>query len=61
MDTVLNCVVTGGGAPLLLPQLLSLKYAGTFQHEPDWVLKGLVVLSGNPLKESLVDDSGAVL
>ena len=61
MNTVFNCVVTGGGAPLLLPQLLSLKYAGTFQHEPDWVLKGLVILSGNPLNESMVNDSGVVL
>ena len=61
MDTVFSCVVTGGGAPLLLPHLLSLKYAGTFQHEPDWVLKGLVLLSGAPQNESLDNDSGVVL
>jgi type III pantothenate kinase len=61
MGTVFTCIVTGGGAPLLLPQLLSLKYAGVFQHEPDWVFKGLAVLSGNPLNESFVNDSGVQL
>ncbi len=61
MDTVFTCIVAGGGAPLLLPQLLSLQYAGTFRHEPDWVLKGLAVLSGHPLTESLVNDSRVLL
>ena len=59
MGTVFTCIVTGGGAPLMLPQLLSLDYAGTFRDEPDWVLKGLAVLSGNLLHESLANDSGA--
>jgi len=55
-DIVFTCIVSGGGAPLLLPQLLSLQYAGTFRHEPDWVLKGLAVLSGQPLTDTLVND-----
>jgi type III pantothenate kinase len=61
MGTVFTCIVTGGGAPLILPQLLALKYASVFQHEPDWVLKGLAVLSGNSLNESFVNDSGIQL
>jgi type III pantothenate kinase len=61
MDTVLTCIVTGGGAPSLLPQLLSQKYAGTFQHEPNWVLKGLAILSGTPPDESLGKDTGVFL
>jgi type III pantothenate kinase len=61
MGTVFTCIVTGGGAPLMLPQLVSLEYAGTFWHEPDWVLKGLAVISGNPLHESLVNGSGVQL
>jgi type III pantothenate kinase len=54
----LTCVVTGGAAPLLLPKLLLSKFAGTFHHEPDWVLKGLAVISGNPTEEALVNSSG---
>ena len=57
----LNCVVTGGAAPLLLPKLVSSKFDCIFQHEPDWVLKGLAVISGNPLGEVLANTPGDLL
>lgn len=41
----LHCVITGGGAPQLLPVLKDWNPEGGFQHEPDWVLKGLAIIS----------------
>ncbi len=57
----LTCIVTGGAAPLLLPKLLYPDSTGIFQHEPDWVLKGLAVLSGNPVGETLANTAGDLL
>ena len=59
----LTCVLTGGAAPLLLSKLssskpLSSKSTSKFYYEPDWVLKGLAIISGNPLGEALINESG---
>jgi type III pantothenate kinase len=37
----LTVVVTGGDAPMLLPQL-----PDDYRHEPDWIMKGLAILAG---------------
>lgn len=37
-------VLTGGDAPLLLPYVNN---AGSWHHEPDWVLQGLQILAGD--------------
>jgi type III pantothenate kinase len=60
MGIALTCVVTGGAAPLLLPKLLSLESAGIFYHEPVWVLKGLAIISGNPVDEDLPNSPGGL-
>lgn len=59
--SALKCVVTGGAASLILPQLVSSKLDGVFQHEPDWVFKGLAVISGHPVDDALASTSGEVL
>lgn len=54
----LHCVITGGGAQQLLP-LLSAQYPeGDFQHEPDWVLKGLAIISDDIVANDDVDNCG---
>jgi type III pantothenate kinase len=40
MQTHLNTVITGGDAALLLPRL-----AGTYRHEPDWLMKGMAIIA----------------
>ncbi|MCK4586587.1 MAG: type III pantothenate kinase [Gammaproteobacteria bacterium] len=60
MGIVLTCVITGGAAPLLLPKLLSLEPASNFLHEPVWVLKGLAIISGNPVDEDLPSSPGGL-
>jgi type III pantothenate kinase len=57
MGVTLNCVVTGGAAPLLLPRVQLLtplfsKSVGKFQHDPEWVLKGLAVIAEAPLENT---------
>ncbi len=61
MGIELTCVVTGGFTPLLLPKLLSSDVVSFFHHEPDWVLKGLAVISGNPVDEVLANSPGSRL
>lgn len=41
----LHCVITGGDANKLLPLLSRDLPAKELQHEPDWVLKGLAIMS----------------
>ena len=60
MGIALTCVVTGGAAPLILPKLLSLEPASNFHHEPVWVLKGLAIISGNPVDEAFPNSPGGL-
>lgn len=57
----LTCVVTGGAAPLLLPKLVSSQADCIFEHEPDWVFKGLAIISGNPVDGVLANNPGGLL
>lgn len=51
----LQCVITGGGAQKLLPKLLLQNPEGVFQHEPDWVLKGLAIIADGTVNKGLSD------
>ena len=61
MGVTLSCVVTGGGAQLLLPKLSSSEFGHAVYHEPDWVLKGLTIFSGSPIEGVLANSSGGAL
>lgn len=54
--STLNCVITGGGALQLLPLLLEQSPEVIFQHEPDWVLKGLAIISDTIVDKDDVHD-----
>ena len=52
----LQCVVTGGDAQKLLPQLYQDNPGVVIQYEPDWVLKGLAIISDRMGTEAIIDD-----
>lgn len=54
----LHCVITGGGARKLLPHLSQGNPEVVFQYEPDWVLKGLAIISDDMVAEKNVDVRG---
>lgn len=56
----LQCVLTGGAAPRLLPLLGALDILGKVRHEPDWVLKGLMVISDSINETDQLKDSGLI-
>ena len=58
LSSALSCVVTGGSAPMLLQKLLESDVPAAFKHEPNWVLMGLAVISGNPIENSYNNGMG---
>lgn len=57
-EAELQCILTGGAAHRLLPLLGNLDSMTKIRHEPDWVLKGLAVISDNIIESGLRNDSG---
>lgn len=56
----LHCVITGGDAQKLLPRLCKENPEVVYQHEPDWVLKGLAIISDGAVEEENIDDRGNI-
>lgn len=55
-----HCVVTGGDAEKILPRLYRNNPNVEFQYEPDWVLKGLAIISDGMTTEKNIDGHGYV-
>jgi type III pantothenate kinase len=53
--TELQCILTGGAAPLLLPLLNRQDMLTNLRYEPDWVLKGLVIISDAMISDTMVE------
>lgn len=56
----LLCVLTGGCANKLLPHLSPQHPDGTLLHEPDWVLKGLAIISDTMTEKAHSEYAGYV-
>jgi len=54
------CVVTGGDAQKILPWLDQHNSKVEFHYEPDWVLKGLAIISDGMATEKNIGDPGDI-